>query len=81
MDQAYRLQLLRDALEERRKEVTVYQVNIENFRRAIDVIGDDAEMKPFRQQLQQLLAENTIEQRKARIMFDVVSAQLQEDGA
>ena len=73
----YQKEILTGALEARIKEVTEYQVNIDNFRLAIEKIGDDQEMQPFKEQLQNLLSSSLLEQRKARIMLEVIQSQLE----
>lgn len=75
---SYHREILTAALESREKEVTEYQVNIDNFTRAIEAIGDDDELRNFKAQLCELLASNKLEQRKAKIMLGVVMAQLQD---
>lgn len=74
----YQKEILTSALDARIKEVTEYQVNIDNFRLAIERIGDDQEMQPFKQQLQELLDSSVLEQRKAQIMLDVIKSQLED---
>lgn len=73
----YQKEILTSALDARIKEVTEYQVNIDNFRFAIERIGDDAELQQFKQQLQELLTSSLFEQRKAQIMLDVIKGQLE----
>lgn len=73
----YQKEILTSALDARIKEVTEYQVNIDNFRLAIERIGDDHELQQFKQQLQELLASSLFEQRKAQIMLDVIKSQLE----
>lgn len=76
MNHEYRKEILTAALEARVKEVTEYQVNIDNYRLAIERIGgDDEELRPFKQQIQTLLASSLLEQRKAQIMLDVIKSQ------
>jgi hypothetical protein len=71
------MEILTNALEGRRREITEYQVNIDNFRLAIDKISDsEIEMQPFKAHLQTLLQENIIEQRKSQIMLEVIEQQL-----
>ena len=74
---AYHYEILTSALDARIKEVTEYQVNIDNFRLAIERIGDDVELQEFKQQLQVLLASSILEQRKSQIMLDVIQSQLE----
>lgn len=75
MNHEYRKEILTAALDARVKEVTEYQVNIDNYRLAIERIGDDEELRPFKQQIQTLLASSLLEQRKAQIMLDVIRSQ------
>lgn len=75
MNHEYRKEILTAALEARVKEVTEYQVNIDNYRLAIERIGDDEELRQFKQQIQSLLASSLLEQRKAQIMLDVIRSQ------
>lgn len=75
MNHEYRKEILTAALDARIKEVTEYQVNIDNYRLAIERIGDDEELRPFKQQIQTLLASSRLEQRKAQIMLDVIRSQ------
>lgn len=77
MDHGYRNEILTSALDARIREVTEYQVNIENFRLAIGKIGSDPELQTFRESLQDLLASSIVEQRKAKIMLEVIKSQLE----
>ena len=77
MNPDYKKEILTAALDARIKEVTEYQVNIDNFRLAIIKVGDDAELQPFKENLQNLLASSTLEQRKAQIMLEVIRSQLE----
>jgi len=77
MNPEYQKEILTSALDGRIKEVTEYQVNIDNFTLAIERIGDDAEMQEFKQQLQGLLDSSIVEQRKAKLMLEVIKSQLE----
>ena len=77
MDCEYQKEILTSALDARIKEVTEYQVNIDNFRLAIERIGDDAELQGFKAQLEGLLASSLLEQRKAQLMLDVIKSQVE----
>jgi hypothetical protein len=77
----YQVEMLQAALTAREHEVIEYQVNIDNYTRALDLIGDDAELAPFRTQLAGLLASSRLEQRKAQVMLTVIKQQLVEVGA
>lgn len=81
IDEKHRFDILKKALEGRVREITEYEVNIENFRRAILKIGTDKSMAKFRKQLEELLASNLMEQRKSRVIHDVIAEQLKEMGA
>lgn len=76
MDEVYRKELLQSALDARIREVTEYQVNIDNFRLAIDMVGDDQQLQCFRNQLEELLASSIVEQKKAKLMMEVIQSQL-----
>ena len=75
MSPEYRKEILTAALDARIKEVTEYQVNIDNYRLAIERIGDDKDLRQFKEQIQALLASSLLEQRKAQIMLDVIRVQ------
>jgi hypothetical protein len=77
MLEEYKKEMLTTSLEGRKKEVTEYQVNIDNFRLAIEKIGDDAELAEFKANLQNLLKSSILEQRKAKIMLEVIQSQLE----
>lgn len=77
MDKQYKKEILESAIEARIKEITEYQVNIDNFRLAIEYIGDDLEMQDFKANLQNLLSTSMHEQKKAKIMFEVIKSQLE----
>ncbi len=77
MNTEYRNEILTSALDARIKEVTEYQVNIDNFRLAIERIGDDPELQEFKAQLEELLASSLFEQRKAQVMLDVIKSQVE----
>ena len=77
MNPEYRIEILAAALDARINEVTEYQVNIDNFRLAIERVGDDPELQDFKANLSGLLASSILEQRKAQIMLDVIRKQLE----
>jgi hypothetical protein len=77
-----KLQTLRSALECRNDEIANYQINIDNYIRAIDkinteYIGNSAIIE-FKDHLTNLLASHKIEQLKAIIIRDVIADQLNE---
>lgn len=77
MDNQYHTEILTSALDARVKEVTEYQVDINNFRLAIERIGDDLELQEFKALLEGLLASSLLEQRKAQLMLDVIKSQVE----
>jgi undecaprenyl pyrophosphate synthase len=77
MDPAYRHEILSSALSARVREVTEYEVNIDNFRLALEVASAMDGMEDFVTQLRELLASSVRELRKAQIMHDVIRQQLE----
>lgn len=73
----YKNELLKTAAEARIKEITEYQVNIDNFRLAIIKIEKDPELLDFKSNLEALLASSIVEQKKAKVMFEVIQSQLE----
>lgn len=72
----YQREILTTALEGRERELIEYQVNIDNYRLAIEHIGSDEELQPFREQLQNLLASSLLEQKKSQVILTVIKQQL-----
>jgi len=74
--------ILKTCLEARNNEVAEYQLNIDNFKRAIEKIdtqyAENQDMLDFKEQLIKLLADNQREQLKSIIMRDVIADQLAE---
>jgi len=71
-------EILTDALTQRQDEVLGYQINIDNYRIAIDLAKKDPELTAFVQQLQELLNSSIFEQKKASIMLQVIQQQLED---
>lgn len=79
-----KIEILKEALQARKDEIGGYQINIDNYTLAIKKIADehtgdsdiDKAMREFSNQLQTLLSESYIEQRKAQIIHDVIEQQL-----
>ena len=72
---------LRTAKDAREQEVENYQINIDNYTRAIQKIdampdADRVSLKAFREQLTELLESEVREQSKSQIMLDVLRDQL-----
>lgn len=77
-----KLDILRAALETRNSEILNYQINIDNFERAIKKINlhyiDKSGMNEFKDNLLKLLESNKTEQLKAIIIRDVITEQISE---
>jgi cytochrome c551/c552 len=76
-----KLEILTAALEHRAAEVFQHQINIDNYRLALEEIAvnyaDDADIAPFADRLRDLLSSSVIEQRKEIIMRDVIARQVE----
>jgi hypothetical protein len=78
-------EILIEALKARKDEILGYQINIDNYRLAMEKIAHehtgatplDAAMREFGQHLDGLLQSSLIEQRKAQIIHDVIELQLE----
>lgn len=74
--------VLSSSLEAREEEIFHYQIDIDNFQRAIKKIDseytDDQSLNDFKEHLSNLLEANKREQRKAIIIRDVIAEQLEE---
>lgn len=78
---------LSSALTARNEEIENYQINLDNYRLAIEKItaehsGDttmDLAMQNFAEQLQGLYDSTLIEQRKAEIIRDVIAIQIAKE--
>ena len=79
MSEQYRKEILTNALTSRQKEVVEYQINIDNFKLAIDLAAQDPDMVDFKKQLEDLLRSNIIEQKKSKILLQVIQQQLEND--
>tara|TARA_B100001063_G_C16736018_1_gene542044 strand:+ start:804 stop:1055 length:252 start_codon:yes stop_codon:yes gene_type:complete len=77
-----KLEILQENLAGRHDEVMNYQINIDNFTRAIAKIDSDYAEDPnlfeFRESLVNLLASNKTEQLKTVIIRDVIAEQVAE---
>jgi len=76
-----REQILAASLESREQEVLHYQINIDNYTIALADISalsveERAEISVFADQLRTLLATEKLEQKKAKIMLEVIRKQL-----
>ena len=70
-------EILKSALQAREEEVFNYQINIDNYVRAIEKAKADTELHEFADRLKELLASSRLEQKKAAIMRDVIREQLE----
>lgn len=77
-----KLETLKSALEARNDEIMGYQINIDNYARAIDKINaehaDNPAMAEFRDRLADMLDSHKTEQLKTIIIRDVIADQLTE---
>jgi len=77
-----REEILQVSLEARVQEVLHYQINIDNYVLAVNEIArlspeEQAELSEFEDQLRSLLASERLEQKKAKIMLEVIRQQLE----
>ena len=79
-----KLETLQSALVARNDEILSYQINIDNYARAIEKINadycDNPAIVDFGARLAELLEEHKTEQLKAIIIRDVIRDQLTEEG-
>ena len=77
-----KLEILAPALQGRHEEILNYQVNIDNYTRAIAKIdaehADNPAMVEFKTRLQDLLESSKTEQLKSIIIRDVIAEQIAE---
>jgi muramoyltetrapeptide carboxypeptidase LdcA involved in peptidoglycan recycling len=78
MNHDYYKSMLVSAKEFRINEITEYQVNIDNYRLALELIGEEPDLQDFKSQIQELLTSNILEQKKAKIMYEVIVARLEQ---
>jgi hypothetical protein len=71
-------QILTDALSQREQEILGYQINIDNYTLAIEMAKEDPDLADFSQNLHNLLASSILEQKKAKIMYEVIKKQVEE---
>ncbi len=70
-------EILTSARMAREAEVLEYQINIDNYRLAINKARPDTDLAEFVQQLEGLLASSLLEQKKAKVMLAVIVEQLE----
>ena len=75
-----KLETLQSALDARNDELLHYQINIDNYTRAIDKINAEHQNNPamieFRDRLADMLESHKTEQLKSMIIRDVIADQL-----
>lgn len=76
-----KIETLVAALKQREREIFDYQINIDNFRLAIEKLNSKqnsvvTDMSEFKNQLEQLLSSNILEQAKSQLLYDVILQQL-----
>ena len=71
-----KIETLIKCLKEREQEVFNYQINIDNYRLAIETITDE-DLNEFQDHLVNLLHTEIIEQKKAKTMLSVILSQLE----
>jgi len=79
--QQTREEILKSSLDSRIQEVMHYQINIDNYRIALEEISkmsddDQAMLMGFSDQLRTLMASEKMEQMKAQIMLTVLKQQV-----
>ena len=74
-----KLEILKQAATSRIEEIAGYQINIDNYTLAIPLADADPELKDFAEQLRGLLASETLEQKKAKIILRVLQKQIGEN--
>lgn len=72
-------EVLKEALKAREEEVMHYQINIDNYRLAIEKSANDPDLAEFVTRLQELLTSSVLEQKKAKIMLEVISEQIEPE--
>ena len=76
-----REEILQMSLDAREQEIMHYQINIDNYTIALNEIAkmpaqDQAELSEFSGQLRTLLASEKLEQKKSKLMLEVLKLQL-----
>lgn len=77
-----KLEILKTAIDARNDEIRDYQINIDNYTRAIAKIDNEyldvPGLKEFRAQLSELLQSSKLEQLKTIIIRDVIAEQVSD---
>ena len=72
-------EVLKEALKAREEEVMHYQINIDNYRLAMEKSAGDPDLAEFVTRLQELLTSSILEQKKAKIMLEVIREQIEPE--
>lgn len=77
-----REEILIEALKAREQEIMHYQINIDNYTIALEKISqlsadERAELSEFSERLRNLLSSEKLEQKKAKIMLEVIKQQVE----
>ena len=72
--------LITESINAREQEVSGYQFNIDNYALALKKIEEsgDLELEPFKKQLEGLIKTERYEQKKAKIMLEVMKDRIGE---
>lgn len=76
---ATKQEILKDALKAREEEVLNYQINIDNYVRAIDKAQTDPDLGEFVERLRELLSSSLLEQKKSKVILEVIQDQIEPD--
>ena len=73
-----KLEILKPALEARENDLLGYQINIDNYTLAIAKMEaeNDPELLDFCKNLKELLRTEKLEQKKTKVIYDVIKQQL-----
>ncbi len=74
-----KLEILKPALEARENDILGYQINIDNYTLAIAKMEaeNDPDLFDFCKSLKELLKTEKLEQKKSKIIYDVIKQQLE----
>lgn len=72
-------EILKEALNARVDEVLNYQINIDNYIRAIEKAKNDPELVEFVERLRELLSSSLLEQKKSQIILEVIQEQIEPE--
>jgi uncharacterized coiled-coil DUF342 family protein len=78
-----KLEILKTSLDGRNQSIMMYQINIDNYTRALDHIAtlspaEQQQLEKFSEQLRALLITENLEQSKEKVLAHVIDQQIQE---